>query len=379
VRVLFLTTVAPHARRGGGEICSQAYIDALRGAGHDVTVMAYARPGDPAAPAGTVVVDARSIETDGAPLRELGPWLARAYASGLPYSAAKYVSRAYAEKIERLLAWGGFDLAVIDHAQMGWVAGRLAGRVRRLALVAHNLEHRMYAQRAERSRSPLTQRLYRREARLTERLERRLARTVDEVWCPVADAAGWFSRLPGGAAVRPFTFPPGVKATAATEKRFDVALLGSWTWQPNAQSLRWFVEEVCPGLPAGVRIEVAGKGAGWLDGLHPGLTYRGVVRDACEFMAAARVVAVPSQGGGGLEVKTLDAIACGARVVATPAALRGIDDPPESVAVAETPDEFAGRILRALGAGPEPAREGIAWAERRRASFQAEVGEVLTA
>ena len=210
------------------------------------------------------------------------------------------------------------------------------------------------------------------------RLETRLARLVDEVWAPVHDGALWFAELPGGAPVRVFTFPVGTGGAPRPMQTSDVALLGSWTWQPNAEALRWFVEQVCPLLPAGMRIEVAGRGAGGLDGRHPGIVYRGVVPDAREFMAAARVVAVPSQGGGGMEVKMLDAIASGSPVVTTPSGLRGIDDAPSTVTVAARPEDFAAAILRVLGrrgAGSAPS-EGIRWAERRRARFEAEVGEV---
>jgi hypothetical protein len=48
-------------------------------------------------------------------------------------------------------------------------------------------------------------------------------------------------------------------------------------------------------------------------------------------MAQAKVVAIPTLSGGGIQIKTLDAIASGSAIVATPVALRGISDPPATV------------------------------------------------
>jgi glycosyltransferase involved in cell wall biosynthesis len=150
----------------------------------------------------------------------------------------------------------------------------------------------------------------------------------------------------------------------------DVALIGSWTWAPNAAGLRWFADEVVPQLPEDTTIEVAGPGAERLWGVHPQLTVRGSVPSAADFMARARVIAVPSVIGEGVQVKTLDAVACGAPVVATPTATRGLDGLPESVTVAGEPEAFAAALVR-LARTPEAERErlhgaALAWSRARR-------------
>ena len=136
-----------------------------------------------------------------------------------------------------------------------------------------------------------------------------------------------------------------------------------------------------PRLPTGLTVEVARRGGDWIYGAYPGVRYRGFVPDALEFLAAARVVAVPGVGDTGVQIKTLDAIASGAQVVASPAAVRDVEAPPSSVHVAETPEEFAAAVRR-LAVAPDsraPSPEGIEWTRRRRSQFQAAVARAAEA
>jgi glycosyltransferase involved in cell wall biosynthesis len=161
----------------------------------------------------------------------------------------------------------------------------------------------------------------------------------------------------------------------------DVALIGTWNWGPNARGLEWFSAEVVPRLPSTMTVEVAGVGAEWLDGRHPNVAIRGAVHDAEAFLSRARVVAVPSLAGGGIQIKTLDAVACGMPVVATQIATRGIDDWPESVAIAAEASDFANQLER-LAISPERERlreEALAWSRARRERLATSVADFSSA
>ncbi|MFL5828104.1 MAG: glycosyltransferase [Thermoleophilaceae bacterium] len=374
-RVLFLTTVAPHRRSSGGEVVSQAFVDGLRAAGHDVLVVGYSRPDDGQPPAGTLLAGARHIETDSAPLTTVAPWMAGALAHRLPYSVAKYRSEGYVERVSRLLERESFDAIVIDHAQTGWLMPVVEGAAPRLVLLAHNVEHLVYAERAQHAGSPLARALYKRESRAARSLEERLARAATDVWTLTAADAMRFRRL-GAGNVAEFAVPSAVKPRAAETrrpKRFDVGLIGTWSWRPNRDALRFFVDEVRPRLPDTMSVEVAGRGAQWLAGAHGNVRYRGPVPDARAFMATARSLAIPCVGGGGIQVKTLDAIASGTRVVAMPGALRGISDPPETVRVCVDAAEFAHGIREAAAGGRSHHAKALEWSEVRRERFLTEL------
>lgn len=369
MRILFLTTVLPSGRGGGGEIVSQGVVEALRAGGHDVAVVGYSRPGRAARAApGELSVGERPIETSAAGMR--APlWMARALSRAAPYSVAKYVSRGYLRAVRDAL--GARPSAVVaDHAQVHFaLAG--ARNLPPLVFVAHNAEAEVYGGLAKSARTPWSRWANAREASLIGRAETELAGRAGQTWVLTSDDAAYFQRAAPAADVRTLAVASALAPPGRAQPRCDVALIGNWTWSANARGLEWFAREVLPLLPADMTVEVAGAGAGWLDGRDARVTVRGVVPDAAELMAGAGVVAVPSVTGGGVQVKTLDALAIGAPVVATETAVRGLADLPSSVAVANEPDRFAAALRRLA---PAPDRErlrdaSLAWSRDRRQGF----------
>lgn len=372
MRVLFLTTVLPGRRRMGSEVASQAIIDELLDLGLEVTVAGYVRRGESyACRPWEVCVGRRPIETRDAGALAL-VWLASSLVRGLPYSVAKYRSRALVAWVRAAMAEGRYDLVIVDHLQMAWLVPLLAGRARLVGMM-HNVEHHMYESLAAEEQGALRRWVYAREGRLLRAREAAFARAVDEVWVLTRSDAAAFAALGSSAEIT--EIPLAAAATAvdggADDKVCDVALIGSWSWRANEEGLRWFLESVRPRLPGNVTIHVAGNGASWLTDRFPNVSYVGFVDDAQRFLRQARVVAIPTLSGGGIQVKTLDAIASGSRIVATAVALRGIHDPPATVAVADHPEEFAARVTTALVAANASAAEAaVAWSRARQEQFR---------
>jgi hypothetical protein len=305
-------------------------------------------------------------------------WVASALGRRLPYSAAKYRSRAYLRTVRSLLRSRRYDLAVVDHAQIGWIQPELDRAGLPFVLSSHNIEERLYADQATEAEG-VRRWILRREARLMGGYEERLAHGGRGVWSHAEADAEHFQRL-GRVWKVPvhsgFTEPP-----QDVRKQYDIALMGTWTHDNTRAALAWFLERVHPRLPEDLSVEVAGRGGDWIDGGYRGVRYRGFVPDALEYLAAARVVAVPGVGGTGVQIKTLDAIASGAQVVASPAAVRDLASLPSSVHVAHTPEDFAGELSRlASAAGSRsPSQDGIEWTRRRREQFQEVVASAAAA
>lgn len=366
MQVLFATTLHPGARGSGGERVSATFVDALENAGHRVSVLSYRRAG-PRPPFSPTDVDVgpRAIETRRAGAWPL-LWMARALATGAPYSAKKYDSRAYRHAFKHALVVLEPELIVIDHAQLSFLTGHLPAGVRTV-LLAHNVEHRLYAEQA---RGPgLRARVNGREARRILMSEQTWCARADAVWTLTATDRNALTAL--GANARTFAVPPDHVVREAAPPTHDLALLGTWTWAANAAGLAWWTDEVLPLLPPGLRIRVGGAGATAIPA-SPNLERVEWVEDAAAFLRSARVVVVPAVAGAGLQVKTLDAIASGRAVVATPLALRGIEDPPASVRVAAGAAAFADAIRSSLGESGGSA-EAEAWVKRRWARFATEL------
>ena len=374
--VLFLTTILPGGRGSGSEIASAAFIDALRQAGHRVIVLGYARKGT-AVSVGPeqVVVGARHIETRAAGALPL-VWMTSAVARGLPYSAAKYRSRAYRRTVVATVREHRPALVIADHAQIGWAlpSRQSLHPPPACAYLAHNVEHDLYLEAATRSRPPKRW-AYRREARKIMSAETALTARADGVWAlSELDAEKLRGLLPGS---RPsaFSLPAGVEPVPGADKLHDVGLLGTWTWEPNALGLQWFVEEVLPSLPGDLSVAVAGTGAEGIVRGNDRIEHLGRVPSAAAFLASARVIAVPSTAGAGVQVKTLDAIATRSAVVATPVAVRGISHPPPTVTTEDDPLKFARAIEDAVRSPPQPAATVAAgeWVAQRRQRFVEDV------
>lgn len=362
MRILFATTVLPAGRRSGGEVVSQAVVESLRDAGHDVVVLGYARPGDEVG-VGEVCAGRRPIETSSARMRSLA-WAGAALLRREPYTTAKYRSRSYRRLARELAAEA--DVVIVDHAQASAAIGAVE---KPLVAIAHNAEARLYAELAESGRM---RRVHAREARHIAALEATLFNRARQVWTLTPDDAGYARALSTRTQVTVLEVPAGVRPVERAPE-YDVALIGRWSWKPNARGLAWFCDRVLPHVPRGVEVHVAGAGAGG----YAGVTLHGVVADAADFLSRARVVAVPAVAGSGVQVKTLDAIASGVPVVATSHATRGLGDLPESVSVTDDPAAFARELQRLAAERDRLRAAGLAWSEGRRRRFHETVEDSI--
>lgn len=376
MKILFLTTVLPGKRRMGSEVASQSVIDALVDLGADVTVVGYIRQGDDyhTGP-NEISAGRRYIETSSSRIYPL-LWLVKSFLRGLPYSLSKYKSRDFIHTVNGLLETDPSDLVIIDHVQMSWLAGSIDHKGKTVGL-AHNIEHEMYRSFVNSPVSPARRWIFQREGRLLERLETLFANQVDQMWALTKHDVGYFRSIKENGDVREIPLPAcgAPPESASGLKEFDIGLIGSWTWKANDEGLRWFFDTVYPHCSPDVSICIAGSGAGWLEGRYPNVQYAGFVDDARIFLGNARVVAIPTLSGGGIQIKTLDAIASGSQIVATPLALRGIADPPSTVSVAETAEEFADKLHAAVKAADteSSATLAIEWSKQRNSFFRDQV------
>ncbi|GAP94675.1 glycosyltransferase [Leptolyngbya sp. NIES-2104] len=377
MKVLVLTTVLPARKLHGSEVASQNIIEALQHNGCDVTVLGYGRKEDGElhiAPH-EVLVSERSVETKQAKLKALG-WFAFSVIKRLPYSSAKYISSDYIKRVQSLLNTQSYDAIVIDHAQIGWLLDVV--KHPKIALIAHNLEHEIYRQHYERSQNRLAKWVYRREAKLIKRLEARVASAAQEVWTLTQHDTNYFAQFTNA---RTLSLPSSFANLQAEPipKAFDIGIIGSWSWKPNEEGLRWFLETVYPLLPPSLSVHVAGRGADWITESYPNIHYRGFVEDSKVFMMQARVMAIPTLSGGGIQIKTLDAIASGSHIVGTSTALRGIANPPRTVSIADQPQQFAQQLIAAVGmnCSIEDLEESQQWYRDRQARFLHEVNQAL--
>ncbi len=152
------------------------------------------------------------------------------------------------------------------------------------------------------------------------------ARSRLHVTCGESEARALEARYPGLRAVAvpsgvdPAHFAPPDPPPARDPDR--VLFLGTMSYPPNVDAVRWMVAEVLPRLRAlrpGARLEILGRDPApsvrALEG--PGVAVRGGVDDVRPALSLAGALAVPLRIGGGTRLKIVEALAMECPVVST--------------------------------------------------------------
>lgn len=150
--------------------------------------------------------------------------------------------------------------------------------------------------------------------------------------------------------------------------------IGTGTWLPNIDGVKWFLESVFPlireDFPCATFFH-AGKGTdGRLKDLDNGedVHIDGFLPDLTSFYRNAAVFVAPLRYGSGIKIKVLDAISRGIPVVLTSIANEGLSlKEGDGVFVADEPDDFAEKVLMLLQNPELRIRQGhLAFAAAQR-------------
>jgi hypothetical protein len=111
-------------------------------------------------------------------------------------------------------------------------------------------------------------------------------------------------------------------------------------------------------------------GADWLKGMYKNVSYLGFVENAEEFMKQLKVMVITCFSGDGIQIKTVNAIGAGCNTVTNSFALRGINDIPSYIKIAEEPAEFAEFLIDTVkNFKRDNYPEAVEWYNRRYKKF----------
>lgn len=364
MHLLFISSLLPDdAPASGFEIANRAIVEEYRRQGVRLSFAGFRRPGSPAARPGDVDLGEIEIENGAVGGAQKLAWLARAFAKGLPVSAAKVAGLTEKALREKLRATGPVDGYILNSVQMPTAYPFLATE-RPAIFVAHNVEHGSAAENADNARSFHRRLLFRRESDLLRMAEARICREATVVHTLSRADAEVFG-LGADPKCHPLALSIGRAVCPDDGRRtHDVGLIGTWSWAPNRVGLDWFVEEVVPLLPADMTIAIAGRFEGRPPAAPENVVFAGRVPDAQAFVRGSRVIALATQGGTGVQLKTIETFEEGLPAVATGAALRGVDIVPENVRVANDAPAFAAALAAMVAderAGIVGRRNGLAF------------------
>ena len=328
---LFLCPEAPFPIAGGGALRSASLLQYL-GSRYDVDLIVFRQPGasDPRKhlPAGLVrrvtVID---LPRNG---RSLG---ARAFrnVSRVVRRVPPLVDRfaGFGDAVARAVDGRSYDVGVVEHSWTAPYWDQIKGTCRRTILNLHNVESTLHARCAEVERGPLgmAHQVFR---DVSLELERSWFRRFSTVLAPSEqDAEVVRSIAPG---VRVTVYPNALPPTPLPSRGDQEAIVfsGNMEYHPNLTAVRFFRNEVWPGLRErwpGLVWRLVGKNPAAIrryTGGDPRIQVVGPVEDAVMELARSRVAIVPLLTGSGTRLKVLEAWAAGLPVVSTSIGAEGL-------------------------------------------------------
>ena len=135
---------------------------------------------------------------------------------------------------------------------------------------------------------------------------------------------------------------------------FNVLWLGSFSWWPNEEGMRWFFEQVFPLLhdkleDSNIVFHVVGSNpAPFIQSFHDGkhVFIHGFVDDISALFNDSHMLIAPVLNGGGVRVKVIEAISKGVPVLGTSKGCEGIGLKNKTdVWLSDTPQDFADSLL----------------------------------
>lgn len=402
MRWLVVSPYLPHPRIGhGGGVCVYQLCRTLA-VEHEVALLCFRRAGEEGLErhleeqgVGVHTVDFLSErDRGGARVALLADRMRchwRAWRDGEPYMVTKYRRRAMFERLAELQTDFTPDVVQIEYGFMGPYARAIretgGSPAPHVLLNTHELV--TLARLRTVANSPHS-RAARGELTRWSRYESGLPGWADTVGCVTEQDRTLLHALGGAPNLR--TLPLGV-ALDEIRAREDhesepprLLFVGSFGHPPNVESARTLLEEIMPRVwrsVPDVRVDVVGKAppAVVRDAARrggPRVNLHGFVEDLDPLFDASTLFVAPLWSGGGIKIKTLEAMARGAVVVTTPIGAEGIDDQGDSVAIAPDGGTFARAILELLD---DPSRRNVLASRARKRiadhfSWAAIVGEL---
>jgi polysaccharide biosynthesis protein PslH len=275
---------------------------------------------------------------------------------GKPSWVTRWWTKEFAQRLDEIASGWRPDVAQLESHVMGQYLPALRGLTAPKVLVFQEPGARVAREGAAAQRGP---------ARLLGRLEARAWTRFEQEALSRADAAVAFTSgdreaLEGHATSTPIhVIPigievPPVSMSALGTQNPRVLFFGNFFHPPNVEAAQWLVDAVLPRVRErvpGVAVDLVGPDS---DGRlarvqRKGVNVVGEVTDLDHWMNTASVVALPIRTGGGMRVKTLEALAAGKAVVATSLAVAGLEvENGKHLLIADGTEAFAEAVAAVL-------------------------------
>lgn len=358
MKILILSTKMPWPARDGGAIATLNMALGFARKKCQVTLLTmntgkhyFPESELPAELREQISIRSVNVDTKIRPLRLLLNLLFSSY----PYNAERFISKPYKSALEKCLEAQDFDIIQLEGPYLSYYIPFIKGKAR-IALRAHNQEHRIWKLLSVQEDKPIKRFYLRILAARIKKLEQRILSEVD-LLVPISEAdRKGFDQL--GHDLPSIIIPTGIDISDyplnQDENRILLFFIGALDWGPNQEGLDWFFREVWPGIQTkwpGLTLDLAGRNPGYyFNGriLPDNVRLEGEVDSAIEFFHQHTVMIVPLLTGSGIRIKILEAMAMGKTVISTRIGAGGLQaEHGDHLFLADTPAEYI-RVIEDL-------------------------------
>ena len=365
MKILLLCNKPPYPASEGGPMAMNSIITGLLEAGHQVKILAvnsekyHVResdiPEDYKRKTGIELID---VDLSIKPLAAFLNLFTRK-----SYHVERFVSEAFKSRLAEVLEKEQFDVVQLEVLYMAPYVETIRQHSKAMVVLrAHNVEHKIWERVAKETRFFVKRWYINHLAKTLKDYELSALETVDGVAAITRKDAALFRKYCSKPVIDiPFgVYPEQFTPKYEIEGKPKFYHIGSMNWMPNAEGIRWFIDEVLPKTVEKVPdfvYHLAGRSMPeWLTALkNPHVDVIGEVPDAKEFVASHDVAIVPLLSGSGIRIKIIESMALGKTVITTRVGAEGIlYDEDVNIIIAENKAKMV-EAIRSLNENPEAA------------------------
>lgn len=333
-RILIVTNRTPYPFNDGGNMAMRAMIEGYYEAGWEVYLLAmntkrHPVPDDVLKKAYAHIQHVSSVPVDNE-IRLL-PTLSNYFFSSKPNHAARFYHSEFADRLTDVLKTFKPEVVQLESLYLATYLPQIKRYSNaKTILRSHNVEHEVWDRLAKETKNPL-KKIY------LNNLAKRIRNFEHEVWgkfdllLPITEEdakAIQEEHVDVQMIVVPFAVDDTTTAIDTTAK-WNLYHIGAMDWLPNAEAIKWFLEDVWPYVHEthkDCKFYFAGRNmpTSFKQSSIDGTICEGEVEDAATFIADKKILVVPLRSGGGIRVKILEAMAAGKIVISTHIGMQGI-------------------------------------------------------
>lgn len=282
----------------------------------------------------------------------------QSFVSGNSYILDRFVSVRFEQKLRELLVENDYDIVQLETPYLTHYVPTIRQFSKaKIAMRAHNVEHKIWERVAELTKNPLKSWYLKNQNAHLKTFELENLNAYDIMVSITDRDMEAFRKL--GFKNQGVVAPVGIdlqeyKTEIKGGEVKSIGFIGALDWMPNQNGLIWFLENVWPGLSQKfpeLEFHVAGKNTpNWLrKKAIERAVFRGEVPDAKAFIREHPIFVAPLFSGSGIKIKVLEGMALGRAVMTTPVGAEGINAlPAKEFVLAETPEDFRRKITELI-------------------------------